>query len=242
MAKLTAIATLLLTISVQCHARVYSPLKTDQTESLQYVVNLIDGFGFAKSGYSGVQAESAPTARADITGIISEATVLMLNLKRSSEDYECAATLVEGFSASKNRAIIISAQGSAVAYRRLITLNTEFLTILKDLLNAKPSTQGSLSDKISDNMLQRDKAWEMLLNGTTAATFTLVVVPQTENEKVSELNITQEQRTKLNAKLEQIFGDTLKKDVKDIEISPDASGWLLYEFMNRKDWKVLPSK
>jgi hypothetical protein len=241
MTKVSA-AALLLAISVQCQARVCRPLKTDQSEPLRYVTNLVDGFGFAKSGYSDVQAESALTAKADITEIISEATVLMLSLKRASEDYECAATLAEAFSTSKNQAITISVQGSAFAYRRLITLNNEFQTILKDLLNGKPTAQGSLSDKISDNMVQRDKAWEMLLNGTTAATFALVVVPQTEKEKISQLNITLEQRKELSTKLEQTFGDVLKKDMKELDISPDASGWLLYEFINRKEWKLQPSK
>jgi hypothetical protein len=109
-------------------------------------------------------------------------------------------------------------------------------------LNEKPTAQGALSDRISDNMVQRDKAWEMLLNGATAATFALVVVPQNQNEKISQLNITFEQRKEMSKRLEQTFGDVLKKDTKDLDLSPDASGWLLYEFINRKEWKLQPSK
>lgn len=216
------------------------PLQTDQPESLRYITNLIDGFGFAKSGYSGVQADSELTAKADKTEIIRFAPGLMLSLKRASEDYECAATLAESFSASKNRAITISVQSSAVAYRRLVTLNAEFQAMLQDLLDDNPTAQGSLLDKISDNMVQRNKAWEMLLNGTTAATFALVAVPHTKQHKKSQLIITPEQRKELSAKLEQTFGAVLKDEMPDV--SPDASGWLLYEFINRKEWKLQPGK
>lgn len=216
------------------------PPQTDQPEALRYVTNLIDGFGFAKAGYSGVEADSTLTENADKTEILSYATGLMVSLKRASEDYECAATLAESFSTSKNQAITISVQSSAFAYRRLITLNTEFQNILQDLVNQKPTAESYLSDKISDNMVQRDKAWGMLLTGTTAATSALVVVPQTKRHKKSQLNITREQRKELSAKLEQTFGAVLKNEMPDI--SPDASGWLLYEFINRKGWKLQPSK
>lgn len=214
-----------------------TPLQTNQPESLHYVTNLIDGLGFAKAGYSGV--DSALTENADKTEIIGDATGLMVSLKRASEDYECAATLAESFSNSTNQAITTSVQSSAFAYRRLITLNAEFQNILQDLVNEKPTAQASLSEKISDNMAQRDKAWGMLLTGTTAATSALVV-PQTKRHKKSQLNITREQRKELSTKLEQTFGAVLKNEMPDI--SPDASGWLLYEFINRKEWKLQPSK
>ena len=216
------------------------PLQTDQPESLRYVTNLIDGFWFAKSGYSGVQADSALTAQADRTEIISHAPGLMVSLKRASEDYECAATLVESFSTSTNRAITLSVQSTALAYRRLVTLNTEFQALLQNVLNEEPAAHSSLPDKISENKVQRDQAWEMLLDGTTAATSALVVVPQAKQEKKSRLNITLEQRKELSAKLEKTFGAVLKKEMPDV--SPDASGWLLYEFINRKGWKLQPSK
>ena len=62
----------------------------------------------------------------------------------------------------------------------------------------------------------------------------------TEIYTLSQLIITPEQRKELSAKLEQTFGAVLKDEMPDV--SPDASGWLLYEFINRKEWKLQPGK
>ncbi len=43
--------------------------------------------------------------------------------------------------------------------------------------------------------------------------------------------MTEAQRKQFSKRLEEIFGDVLKKDRKEIETTFEGTGWILYEFI-----------
>ena len=227
---------LALASAVNSDARVCSPTKTEKDEGLQYVANLIDSYSWAKEGLAALPDFNQQPQGRDLVGYVTD---YMVGLKRASENYECAATLVEPYATSKNRPVQISATGSAASYRLLISLNSTFVRTLKDTLDGSKTSPGVFADKMSDFAIQADRAWELLINGTAAATFAVVVVPK-ENETLSTLAMTEAQRKQFNKRLEEIFGDVLKKDRKEIETTFEGTGWILYEFINRPQWKLLP--
>lgn len=96
-----ALAILALTLSLDCDARTCTPSGGETNEGLRYATNLIESFQWAKEGLSNLPP-STPQPR-DLEEVDKEAQKAMLALKLASEDYECAATLVEPFSKSKNR-------------------------------------------------------------------------------------------------------------------------------------------
>jgi hypothetical protein len=230
------LAILALTISIDCDARVCIPSRAEKNEGLQYATNLIESFRWAKEGTSSIPS-SMPQAQS-LEGLDKDARAAMLALKLASEDYECAATLVEPYVRSKTLPVQISATGSAATYRKLITINSGLVQTFKDTLNGKATAKGDLADRLTDFSVQSDNAWELLLRATGAVTFAIVVAPK-EGEALSTLNMTAGQRGDLNNSLEEVFGDALKKDQKEIQSKFEGAGWVLYEFINRPQWKML---
>jgi len=136
----------------------------------------MDSFSWAKEGLAALPDLTQQPQNLD--QVIGYVTAYMVGLKRASENYECAATLVEPYTTSKNRPVQISATGSASSYRLLISLNSQFVKTLKDTLNGSKTSPGAFADKMSDFAIQADNAWEQLLHGTAAATFAVVVFPK----------------------------------------------------------------
>jgi len=234
--RVHAVAMLAVAFSFNSEARICSPTRAEKDEGLQYVTNLIDSFSWAKEGLAALPDFAKEPQNVD--QVIGYVTAYMVGLKRASENYECAATLVEPYTTSKNRPVQISATGTASSYRALISLNSQFIKTLKDILNGSKTSPGVFADKMSDFAIQADKAWEQLLNGTAAATFAVVVFPK-EKEVVSTLTMTAAQRKQFDKRLEEIFGEALKKDMKGIDTTFEGSGWVLYEFINRPQWKLV---
>jgi hypothetical protein len=91
---LTVLVLILATV-VDCGARICTPSRTEKDEGLQYLTNLIDSFGFAKEGLANLTHPLTTPQNAEELG--RYATDVMLKMKRASEEYECAATLVEPY-------------------------------------------------------------------------------------------------------------------------------------------------
>ncbi len=123
-----ALAMLALASAVNSDARVCSPTKTEKDEGLQYVANLIDSYSWAKEGLAALPDFNQQPQGRDLIGYVTD---YMIGLKRASENYECAATLIEPYATSKNRPVQISATGSAASYRSLISLNSTFVKTLQ---------------------------------------------------------------------------------------------------------------
>jgi hypothetical protein len=231
-----AIAALALTLSLNCFGKVCTPDKTIKDEGLQFVTNFIESLGWAKDGLNGIPDLSKnPTDLQEVFKLESE---LMLGFKRASENFECAATLMDPYAKSKIEPVWISATGSALAYRQLMAASNGLVKSVKDELNLKDIKQGDFVDKITDFTLQADKAWEALVNATVAATFAASVFPKS-NEVLTTLNMTVAQRNTLNRRLEEIFGTILKRPKEDLQSTSDVTGYLLYSFINKPEWKFL---
>lgn len=110
--------------------------------------------------------------------------------------------------------------------------------MFKDALNRKLTGKGDLADKLTDFSIQSDQAWDLLTKAAGAVTFAIVVIPK-DGESLSTLNMTVSQRAALTKSLEDIFGDALKYDLSGIQSKFDGAGWVLYEFINRPQWRTL---
>src|ERR1017187_6025236 len=94
-----ALAIIALALSIDCHARICSPSKTEKDEGLQYLTNLIQSFGWAKEGLVNIPGSAANSQ--NLEELVQYATDFMLGLKRSSENYASAATPVEPHAKTK---------------------------------------------------------------------------------------------------------------------------------------------
>jgi len=110
MTRFLTITALLCIPIAECSARECSPLRLDSNGAFDYVSTVIDSFAYAKTATTTLHDQSVKAQKAETTDVVSTTTDLMLSMKRASEDYECAATLVNGFAKSTNETISLSAK------------------------------------------------------------------------------------------------------------------------------------
>lgn len=225
-------------VRVECSARECPPLRTNNSEAFDYISTVIDSFSYLKAATTELHEGSLKAQKAtDLAGMITD---LMLSMKRASEDYDCAATLVNGFSKSKDKTIATSAQGTFVMYRELVRLNTEMLTVLRQILDGKLSAS-AMADKTSSNSVERDETYRLLTKSTSLATFPLVSVPKNDRDTRSQLNITSAQKKELTTKLELIYGSGIEKGFFAGLPLADSPAYLIYVWLN-DNWQLQPSK
>ena len=225
-----------LAFSLTCEARVCFPNTAEKNVAVQYTINLVTSFQWAKEGLLNIpDMQSQPTSLFDLEQSIRDG---MLGLKRASERYECSATLVAPYMKSNNKAVQASAVGATTAYRRLIGVNSELIQTLVDVLNKKAarSPQGDFANKLTDFSVRSDRAWDLLVTATTADTWALVVIPK-NGGPLTTMNMTSSQWSDLNKRLEQSFEDVVKRDIKELPL--DLAVWALHHAINQPEAKFL---
>jgi hypothetical protein len=83
---------------------------------------------------------------------------------------------------------------------------------------------------------ERHEAWLALSQAALGATDALVLLPEKDNEEVSRLVITDQQRRSLLRHLEQLFGPTVKKYVEEDRRAAPAPAVLIHKFLSQP-WK-----
>jgi len=165
-------------------------------------------------------------------------TDLMVGTKQSTEEYECAATIVSGFTKSKDESISMSAKSTEMVYRKLMAMNDETLDLLKRFVDGTvPASE--MVDKMSSHQVARDGAFRLLIKTTSLATFPLTITPRKEGEGLTKLSIAPAQRNELNKQLETTYGPEIRKGFRQGLKLADAPAYLIYEWLN-KNWELTP--
>jgi hypothetical protein len=196
-------------------------------QALTYTKAFIDSLGWAKSGRSRISSD------ANTDGF----TVLFYEMKLANRDYEKGAAAVDPFSASPVETIRISSQATRGVFVALIDGNSRTASLFSEFLDGKkPTGLGTLSDKLSDNMVQIDEAWKMLVTASIATTYVLLE-PDSTSDRM-QLNITSTERDELAASLEKAFGaDKLKDGLQAGQFGLEAAAAVLYSHL-KSPWKT----
>jgi len=211
-------------------------------DPFQFTMALVESFSYAKSALS--IKKSAVTLEQHRRENLEALFEMIYGTKSAERDYICAAELLEGYLKSRSEMIATSASGVALTYRALIKADKEILSLIKATLDdgAGNIKAGALAEKIADLRLMINETWKTLLVATVAATHALVKEPATDQEKLSSLRLTAQQRETIAQKLEKEFGLALKGGVKAGQSSLLGSAALLYAFVSDPQWKSSDSK
>jgi len=219
-------------------ARQCTPQTTDEREPFSFIVTAVDSFAYISTN-ADKEREPGTSLSNEAAGPIANIASYLLTLKRESEDYQCAGTLMGGFRKSKDQNIAMSAKGMAMTYLKLHLLNDQMAKLLSDVLDGKASTS-AVVDRASSFSVERDETYRLLLDAASLALFALVAEPA-DGEITVPLTITEAQRLDLMRKLEGTYGESVKKGfVPGVKLN-DAPGHLVYAWL-RDAGKHAPSK
>lgn len=155
-------------------------------------------------------------------------------LKLAQRDLECATWLLAPFVDSKIETIQTSALGSKVVFERLVKTNQEIVELLKDTVDGKVGSEGTMAERLADINIRADEAWKMLPLATVAATYGLVDRPSLGTNP--RLVITAGERQALLRRLRETFGASIERGVEAGQLSIDAAAAALYGFLSDTRW------
>ena len=218
------------------------------TVAYKYVSALVDSLGYAKEA----SARSDRSAQAFDTAIrnaqkysdqLSAFGELMYETKLAGGDYNCAASLIEGFLKSEDEAIKTSAEAAHLVYTTVAELEGEMLRLMQEDFDAKEHfTPVQLLDRMTDIGVKRSQAWRVLPIASAAAAHALVLLPEKPDERLSRLRITQSERNDLLKRIEQVFGPSVKQGMKGGQTVSEFAAAGIHEFLSNRAWKAVDEK
>jgi hypothetical protein len=232
--RLFLITAYLMTSTLDLSARNCAPLVTTKNEGHDFIAAFIESLESVKLAIAAAknQAEKTTDSRSDPA---SGVTDLMIGLKQSSEEYECAATLMRTYAKSRNKGIAESAGAIAGIYEMFIQQNKKMLTTLRETIDGK-SGMGSLAESVSDFSVQKDEIFRFLIRGTSLVTWPVISEPKQPSETVQRLTITRTQQQAFLTSLERIHGPAIKQGFKAGLLLSLSPAYLLYDWLN-KGWQ-----
>jgi hypothetical protein len=163
---------------------------------------------------------------------------MMRHTKAASEAYACAQKMLEPYEASEDERIIRSAaEFENLVYKRHVTLNDEFLDLLRKLpgLSHRPT---DFADSISTIEVERGKLWTDLTTATTLAVMGLVDQNKTDKDGLLHtLVITRKERQELLNRLQKSFPGLTDKTAESSRGMPTKIASLYYTFMNNPRYR-----
>jgi hypothetical protein len=203
-------------------------------EPFRYALALAESFSRARTAH----AKALPAEGISRTPVQSnQLPRLMEQLKSAAEDYRCAAEVVTPFAQSRDEKIALSAQGVAFAYNELIKQGQAKADLMQSVLDGNLRAN-DLTDRFARSRPQNDEMWRLLLSSTVMATFTLAQAPEREDEKVSTLLITEQERSTLTSKLEMDFGAALQDGTDRSQPPAVGAAALLHGFVSNTELKA----
>ena len=89
-------------------------------------------------------------------------------------------------------------------------------------------------ERIATIGVEIDDSWKILPAAVALTTHAMVEMPKDPNEKLSTLVLTSAERETLKEELRKVFGPGVAFKGRPLE----ASGGLMYEFLNNTSWKT----
>ena len=173
---------------------------------------------------------------------------LMKVTKRSSADYERAASQIEDFSTSKNGLIVLAATSLRDQYRGHIKLNDEMIKMYEEIYspeainNPEKINVGKLMSRQGDLSAKHEEFMRSLMQTSLFLSQILVSEKPDTEGKMSILGITSKQKQDLIKDLEMVFGEKVMIGMKMAKPGLnyfDSCGAILYELLALKDFATL---
>lgn len=173
---------------------------------------------------------------------------LMKVTKRSSFDYERAASQVEDFSTSKNELIALAATSLRDRYRSHIKLNDEMIKMYEEMYSSEAMNNpekinvGKLMSRQGDLAAKHEEFMRSLMQTSLFLSQILISEKPDTEGKMSILGITSGQKQDLIKDLEMVFGEKVKIGMKMAKPGLnyfDSCGAILYEVLALKNFKTL---
>jgi hypothetical protein len=203
-------------------------------EPFRYALALAESFSRAKSAHAkALPAESA--ARSLVPP--GQLPRLIQQMKSAGDDYQCAAEAVAPYAQTRDEKIALSAQAVAFTYNELIKLGQAKIDLMQSVIDGKLSGN-DLTERFARSRPQTDETWRLLLSSTVMATFTLVQPPAREEEEVSTLLITAQERATLTEKLQNDFGAALQDGTDRGQPPIVGAAALLHGFVSNTELKA----
>jgi hypothetical protein len=216
----------------------------DVQDAFTFVDALIDSFGVARVGVSRFTAEEAQGSADDPESEFSKMLDLMVQFKLALEDYKCAARVVSPFVQSTEKAIHLSSQSALLVYTEQIRLLSEGESAYKQWATRPDfGNMDKLVTTLEHINATMPKSWQPLaMVCAPKAGFALVMEPANPNDRMSRLRVTTDQLNRLKAKLENIYGPSVKGGAVAGMSYLDGAGTLLYTFLADSGFKSLDAK
>jgi hypothetical protein len=174
----------------------------------------------------------------------SEMLDLMVQFRLASEDYKCAARVVSPFVQSTEKAIHLSSQAALLVYTEQIRLLSEGESAYKQWATRPDfGNMDKLVTTLEHINATMPKSWQPLaMVCAPAAGYALIMKPANPNDRMSRLRVTTDQLNRLKAKLENIYGPSVKGGAAAGMLYLDGAGTLLYTFLADSGFKSLEAK
>ena len=201
-----------------------------------YALALIDSFSYAKSALGRFRPDLTNTEPDNFLSALGD---FAYEVKLANKDYECAASMIEGYTTSNQEAIVLSSMGTYHVFTSIMELNNADLAGMLKLLDGKSTLPniGSFIERQADLRVQTNETWKTLLLATIAATHAFVEFVQVDGEPKPRLNLTSTQREEILGSIRKVFGEAVEGGVKAGQSSLLFSASTLYEFLSNPEWK-----
>lgn len=197
----------------------------------QYVLALTESFSHARSALATVTPAQSSGRN---LGTDQQLDGLADRLRSAAEDYACASELVAPYTESSEESIALSAQAVAFTYTQLAQLDRQKMELIQAALAGRVSRE-NLAERLNRGHAQTEEAWRLLIPATVMGTVALTVPPARQEDPVTELRISSQQRRTLAERLEQDFGAELREETIQNESPLVSAASLLHGFVSNPD-------
>jgi hypothetical protein len=204
---------------VNAHGQCF-PTSVQKEDPYSYMASLIDALAYGQQGLNWL---TGPNLKEDLD--------ILVALRKSRDDYLCAASQAAPYSESKNEIIRKSASGTVLVFSVLAKQNDDFVNQYSATLNPindgtyKP---GTVMEKHAEMKTSYDSTWMTLVPTVILATYA-VVEADAKTHLMSRLALTTDQREELKRKLRSAFGYDVAKGTKDGQSPVIAAAASLYD-------------
>ncbi len=194
----------------------------------QYALVLAESFSHARSALAFVTPAQSSGRN---LGSGQQLSGLADRLRSAAGDYTCASELVAPYTESSEEGIALSAQAVAFTYTQLTQLDRQKMELIQAALEGR-LTRENLAERLNRGRPQTDETWRLLISATVMGTIALTVPPARQEDPVSELRISSQQRRILAERLEQDFGPELHEEATRNESPLVSAARLLHGFVS----------
>jgi hypothetical protein len=221
-------------------ALLFSSSSTQASQCQNPEVKKEDPYQFVRAvilSLSQVHFAMSPSQEASSGNTISQAADAIYHLDNAAKSYSCAASIVEGYTTSDNKAIRENATKVREAYLNLLNLNNQLLNTFREAVKAldgRSSRLPSTSEMVDIQVKRKQAANDLAVSAI--GSLAIIIVSKPDDNEI-RLCITQTERDQLLRLLESEFGEKLQRSEKEQTSPASLVAWGMYRGLAQAAWK-----